>query len=58
MATTGERSKFDTDAMRKHLGVLKLPFMLEHHQALAQVSMVSFRDGDLRFFDQDTRWTV
>ena len=39
MATTGERSKFDTDAMRKHLGVLKLPFMLEHHQALAQAAV-------------------
>lgn len=39
MATTGERSKFDADAMRKHLGVLKLPFMLEHHQALAQAAV-------------------
>ena len=39
MATTGERSRFDTDAMRKHLGVLKLPFMLEHHQALAQAAV-------------------
>ena len=26
--------------------------------ARPKVSMVSFRDGDLRFFDQDTRWTV
>ena len=39
MAKTGDKSKFDTDAVRKHLGVLKLPFMLEHHQTLAQAAV-------------------
>jgi len=39
MPRTGEKSKFDADALRKHLGVLRLPFMLENHQSLAQAGV-------------------
>ena len=39
MAKTGDKSNFDADAVRKHLGSLKLPFMLENHQALAQAAV-------------------
>lgn len=37
---------------------LEMAQFLRAHGDGAHVSMVSFRDGDLRFFDQDTRWTV
>ena len=39
MAKAGEKSKFDADALRNHLGSLKLPFMLENHQSLAQAAV-------------------
>ena len=40
MAKTSDKSNFDADALRKHLEVLKLAFMLENHQSLAQVLAV------------------
>jgi len=39
MAKVREKSNFDADVVQQHLGVLKLPFMLEHHQLLAQAAV-------------------
>ena len=39
MAKTSDKSNFDADALRKHLEVLKLAFMLENHQSLAQAAV-------------------
>ena len=38
MATRREKTHPDTDALLQHLRALKLPFMLEQHQALAQTA--------------------
>ena len=38
MSTHSEPVHPDIDALRSHLGTLKLPFMLEHHQMLAQTA--------------------
>ena len=38
MATRREKTHPDADALLEHLRVLKLPFMLEQHQALAQTA--------------------
>jgi len=39
MAKVREKSNFDADAVQQHLGLLKLPFMLENHQPLAQAAV-------------------
>ena len=38
MSTHSEPAHPDVDALRSQLGTLKLPFMLEHHQMLAQTA--------------------
>ena len=38
MATRRDKTHPDADALRRHMTALKLPFMLEHHQALAQTA--------------------
>ena len=38
MNTHPEPAHADVDALRSQLGTLKLPFMLEHHQSLAQTA--------------------
>ena len=39
MTKSSDKASFDADAVRKHLSALKLAFMLEHHQTLAQVAV-------------------
>jgi len=38
MRTRPDQDHADVDALRSHLGTLKLPFMLENHQALAKTA--------------------
>jgi DNA replication protein DnaC len=38
MVTRRDKTHPDADALRQHMTALKLPFMLEHHQALAQTA--------------------
>jgi len=38
MATRRDKADLDADALRQHMTALKLPFMLAHHQALAQTA--------------------
>ena len=38
MRTRPDQAHADADALRSHLGALKLPFILKNHQAFAQTA--------------------